>query len=102
MYKRKQSVIVTDWIDGFPYMRYQTGKYPYAHIKVRNNFWQGISTANITITATFADQSAAQKKFGYEKKRLEFDDEYFCDYASRANIQSLLWNLHSRQSELLP
>jgi hypothetical protein len=74
MYERKQSVIVTDWIDGFPYMRYQTETYPCAHIKVRNNFWQGISTADITITATFTDQSTAQKKFGCEKKRLEFDD----------------------------
>jgi len=79
IYERKQSVIVTDWIDGFPYMRYQTETYPCAHIKVRNNFWQGISTVDITITATFTDRSTAQKKFGCEKKRLEFDDEYSCD-----------------------
>lgn len=79
MYGREQSAIVTDWIVGVPYMRYQTETYPCAHIKVRNNFWQGISTEDITITATFTDQSTAQKKFGCEKKRLEFKDEYSCD-----------------------
>jgi hypothetical protein len=49
MYERKQNSIVTDWIEGVPYMRYQTETYPCAHIKIRNNFWQGISSKDIII-----------------------------------------------------
>jgi hypothetical protein len=79
MYEREQDSIVTDWINSVPYKRYQTETYPCAHIKIRNNFWQGISSEDITITATFTDKSTVQKKFGCEKKRLEFNDEYSCD-----------------------
>jgi hypothetical protein len=98
MYERQQSSIVTDWIEGIPYMRYQTETYPCAHIKVRNNFWQGISTEDITITATFTDQSNAQKKFRCEKKRLEFKDEYSCDicFESKYTIAALDCSLSPR------
>ena len=79
MYEKEQNVIVTDWIGGIPYMRYQVEKFPCAHITVRNNFWQSVSTEDITVTATFSDQSTLEKKFGCEKKNLESGAQYSCD-----------------------
>jgi|GEM_PF-2383570 len=98
MYERQQNSVVTDWIEGVPYMRYQTETYPCSYIRVRNNFWQAVSTEDITITATFTDKSTAQKKFGCEKKRLEFKDEYSCDicFESKYPIAALECSLSPR------
>jgi hypothetical protein len=98
MYERQQNSIVTDWIEDVPYMRYQRETYPCVYIKVRNDFWQAVSTEDITITATFTDKGTAQKKFGCEKKRIEFKDEYSCDicFDSKYPIAALECSLSPR------
>jgi hypothetical protein len=77
-YQKSQRVIVTDWNVGIPYMKETVETYQCANITFKNIFWQGVSSADIEVTAVFEDQRSISKKTECEKKRLEFGDTYSC------------------------
>jgi hypothetical protein len=79
IYKKEQNVIITDWHAGIPYMRYTPEIYHCAHITIKNNFWQRVSSEDFKITATFTDQSTIVKKLNCEKKYIEAGEKYSCD-----------------------
>jgi len=77
-FTKQQDVIVTDWYVGNPYMRLKTEIYPCADIRVKNTFWQALKSADIEVTATFADESTKAKKLECEKRVLEPGEEFSC------------------------
>ncbi len=90
-YQKEQPAIITDWYAGIPYMRYHKYVYPCASIKVKNNFWQSISSKDLEITAVFTDNSTATKSFICEEKRIAFGETYACSicFESELPISSL-------------
>ncbi len=99
-YDKELRSIITDWHEGIPYRKYQLEMYPCAFVTVRNNSGLSISTEDIEITATFTDNSTAQKKFVCKNKNLDVGKSIPVIYASRANSQSLLWNVHLNNEDL--
>ena len=79
IYQKTQSVIVKDWRAGSPYKKYTTEIYPCAHMTIKNNFWQSLSSEDFKITATFVNQSTIVKKLKCEKKQIEPGEKYTCD-----------------------
>lgn len=79
VYQKTQNVIVTDWRGGSPYQKYTTEIYPCAHMIIKNNFWQSLSSEDFKITATFVDKSTIVKKLTCEKKQIEPGEKYSCD-----------------------
>lgn len=78
-YQKTQNVIVTDWRGGSPYKRYTTEIYYCVHVTIKNTFWQGLSSEDFKIIATFVDKSTTVKKLPCEKKHIEPDEKYSCD-----------------------
>lgn len=78
IFEREQPVIITDWLEGIPYMRYVVEVYSCADIKFRNTWWQVIYSTDTEVTATFDDQSTATKMIGCEKKRVEPNETFSC------------------------
>lgn len=78
LYDRKQGEIVTDWLGGVAYKRYQSVVYHCADLKIRDNS-SLMSEKKIELIATFADDSTVVKKeLWCDRKDGDNGDIYSC------------------------